>query len=188
MITVWTDPLHEGPPGEVEAVNPIRDSSTRYQQLRGELYQKSTRAREIIDLLETHENNVCVFLNRDGMESMYFPPGFENKDGDGNVIFRVPEQCSGGLAVIDVGRAIWVYPKDAPKRALPLEISLIHELGHAEQRITKLDWYTTQFQLLNDHDERVRKQALKTIEDNDNLPRNEWPVCDQFGLPRRPEY
>ncbi|MGH7471035.1 MAG: hypothetical protein ACRENP_24055 [Longimicrobiales bacterium] len=60
---------------------------------------------------------------------------------------------------------------------LPAELVLLHEFGHIAQYMGELPTYVTLF----------KAGDIAAIE-ADNLKRNEWPVCDDFGLTRRSTY
>jgi hypothetical protein len=188
MIEVYTSDLSEGPSGDVVVVHALSDSQAKYNTLKTNLCSKSTRAKEIFELLEGRPEVIGVFINGgdESMTSEYYPPGFASD------IFRVPSQFTGGLVILDVGRSIYVtYPKTDRRGPLPLDISLAHELGHAEQFFTKRDWFMHHFSVVNSLDSSVgsdvRKREKLIIED-DNLARNERVICEQYGLPTRNHY
>ena len=65
---------------------------------------------------------------------------------------------------------------------MPNEIVLFHELGHAAQWITKENWY---------NDERakgVNASGYFAAIEEDNLVKNERPICRDLGYPVRESY
>jgi hypothetical protein len=186
MITVYTGNLSEGPPEDRETIKPYADAQARYNKFKQSLCDKSARAKEIFELLEARSENVGVFINGGdvSMTSEYYPPNFKSE------IFEVPASCTGGLAIFNVGYPIYVYDSKVGKRVpLPIEISLAHELGHAEQYFKDPGWFTSQFKIVNDPDAGADKRsAAKLAIENDNLARNERVICSQYDLPERERY
>ena len=78
-----------------------------------------------------------------------------------------------------MGKALTTTKTTAKLAPLPAAIVLIHELGHAAQFMKELGTYATLF--------AAGKDGIAEIE-ADNLARNEWPICDDYGLMRRSSY
>ena len=172
MLQLLTGSIDFGPPEDVVAVDALADSAARLNRALTEL-KKRDRGRALVELLEARQEVVGIFINEDAT-SEYYPPGFSGE-------LTVPSACTGGLVVLDAGRPM-KNPGGKPAY-LPIEISLAHELGHAEQRLTNPEWFNERFTRQRNEslsgDDRTR--AKLEIE-NDNITRNEKVICEQYGF------
>lgn len=154
---------------------------TTYLKAKLSLVSKSKRAREILNLVENSAHVIEVVVGSSvGQESAFRGAVGTEKESklvwDPGVDFPIlvdPKQVSKQ----SFGRTITkTVAKLSP---LPAEIVLIHELGHAAQYISELPNYATLF--------AAGPTGIAQIE-ADNLARNEWPICDDYGLKRRSSY
>lgn len=77
--------------------------------------------------------------------------------------------------------------RDAPKGTLPSHMLLMHELGHFEQFLNKRDWYLN---ILTRQSQATGEEftACQGDIEADNFLRNEWPICNELGIPKRQTY
>lgn len=182
MILIITSSLKE----DDEVVQPEQNPGHVFEQLVTELRSKSERARGLLLAIENSPKTVGVFLNS-RMTSEYYPPTVALMD-----YFGAPDTCTGGFVVCDLTRRITARSgkgKASQSQVLPIEISLAHELGHAEQYLTRENWFMDLFARSTNSSlgDNERREAKLAIEQN-NLETTEWPICDNYGALRRERY
>jgi hypothetical protein len=156
-----------------------------YLSARGDLIGKSKRAKEIIELVEASPLVIDVVVGTSvGQESAFRGAvGTETSSKlvwDPTVAFPIlvdAQQVTTSRQFM--GKELKTTKTTAKLAPLPPEIVLIHELGHAAQFMKELGTYATLF--------AAGKDGIAEIE-ADNLARNEWPICDDYGLMRRSSY
>jgi hypothetical protein len=161
------------------------DPKASYLKAKAALSGKSKRAKEIIELVEADPHVIEVVVGTSvGTESAFRGAvGTETTSKlvwDPTVDFPILVDAQQVSKTIKIAGTERTTTKTVAKLApLPADIVLIHELGHAAQYIKELPTYKTLF--------AAGKDGIAEIE-ADNLKRNEWPICDDYGLRRRSSY
>lgn len=152
---------------------PVGSASVKYLQFQ-EQVDGSSKAQEINMALSGAKLNIGVLLinNDAGFDSMYIPP--KALEGDSAL-----KRFDGGVAVLNIESILKITGV-----ALPIGVSLMHELGHAKQYVEKPEWFTNQFLAAT---QKGSKEAQLAIE-NDNVQRHEKPICVELGKPHRDKY
>lgn len=90
----------------------------------------SSKAQAILEFLRSSKTPVGILLvdNSSGIDSMHIAPSGLTEEST--------KRFTGGVAVVNIGSPMKI--KDA---AIPIGVSLIHELGHAKQCIENPQWY-----------------------------------------------
>lgn len=161
------------------------DPKASFLKAKASLVAKSKRAKEIIDLVEADQHVIEVVIGTSvGQDSAFrgavgtetvsklvWDPTFDFP------ILVDPQQVT-NMRKIGV-KEVAITKTVAKKALLIAEIVLIHELGHAAQYLGELPSYKSQF--------AAGKPGIAVIE-ADNLLRNEWPICKDYGLACRSNY
>lgn len=161
------------------------DPRASYLHAKAILIGKSRRAKEIIELVEADPHVIEVVVGPSvGTESAFRGAvGAESASKlvwDPAVSFPILVDPQSVTTTRTVGSSTRSTTKTVAKLApLPAELVLIHELGHAAQYLKELPSYKSLF--------AGGKDGIAEIE-ADNLTRNEWPICDDFGLQKRSNY
>jgi hypothetical protein len=161
------------------------DPLSSYLRARALLVSKSKRAAEIINLVERDRHIIEVVIGPSvGQESAF--RGAVGNEGTSKLVWdeKVEFPILVDAQQVETTTTFLGKPRTTTKTVaklspLPPEIVLIHELGHAAQFIKEMPTYSTLF--------ASGAGGVAQIE-ADNLKRNEWPICDDYGLRRRSSY
>ena len=158
--------------------------STMLKALAG-LSGKSARAKEIIDKVQQDQHVIDIVVGTSvGQDSAFRGAMGDEKNSkliwDPTVQFPIlvdPKEITTTRKFM--GKDLVTKKTGATLSPLPPEIVLIHELGHAAQYMGELATYKNLF--------ASGTTGIAAIE-ADNLNRNEWPICDDYGLAKRSSY
>ena len=118
--------------------------------------------------------NVGILFIDSGFDSMYIPPTAMSDDP------RLAE-LTGGVAVINIHSQMTIGGK-----AIPIGVSMMHELGHAKQYIQEPVlfeiYYNSAMSITSG--KNIPQIAIET----DNLITHEAPILQELGLPFRTKY
>jgi len=149
---------------------PAKSVSHKFNQYLGQV-GASSKAQQLAGFLDSSNNNVGVLIIDRDFDSMYIPPEALSKD-------VALSRFTGGVAVLNVNSIMKIKGN-----AMPLGISLMHELGHSAQYISKPQWFYNKYKLAINNN-----QEAKLLIENDNVTRYEKPICRELGLSYRDKY
>ena len=155
---------------------------TAYDKAKMTLTAKSKRAKAVLEVVENNQHKVNILISTSvGQDSAFQGAAILGQD-DSIMLWDPQKQFP---ILVDVSEKevenkmtkktmTKTFAKIAP---LPPEIVLLHEFGHIAQYMGELPTYVTLF----------KAGDIAAIE-ADNLKRNEWPVCEDYGLAKRSTY
>jgi len=158
------------------------DGKGAYDQAKTKLRAKSARAREVLELVETHSHVVRILVSTSVGQDSAFQAGPILGTEESAMLWDPKKDFPILVDVADrevINRATKkpMQKTFATIAPLPAEIVLLHEFGHIAQFMGELPTYVQLF----------KAGDIAAIE-ADNLKRNEWPVCDDYGLAKRSSY
>jgi hypothetical protein len=169
---------------------PIKGAQATYDKCLKEVKASAT-AKGIIDALTKAPKKIGILIIDEGFDSMYIPP---------HILADVENAAdfTGGVAVLNSKSIMKIGGQ-----AIPLGVSLMHELGHAKQSLTNAKRFEKYFNLANQKDgakqskkiaalalqlkKSIDKAAQLAIE-NENVTLHEKPICTEIGCNSRDSY
>jgi|ERR1017187_9955385 hypothetical protein len=154
---------------------PIAKPSSVFLDYLGQVSASSTAQLIAVFMDEAKQNIGILFINNEGgFDSMFIPPSALAAD-------NALTGFTGGVAVVNIESGMKISGK-----AIPLGVSMMHELGHAKQYIEKPAWFENNYAAAMKVTKGVNQPKLDI--ENDNLARHEAPVLKELGLPFRLKY
>jgi hypothetical protein len=154
---------------------PIAKAPSVFLDYLGQVGGSSTAQLIAVFMDEARENIGILFINNEaGFDSMFIPPSALASDG-------ALGGFTGGVAVVNIESGMKFGGK-----AIPLGVSMMHELGHAKQFIERPAWFENNYAAAMKVTKGVNQPKLDI--ENDNLARHEAPILKELGLPFRLKY